>query len=709
MQQSLFKYDFRRKKVMTIFQSLKFKFPLIMSLTVAAALLVMGLSVQGISNRSFISRTEDYMNNLTVSAAEKASSETAKHLNTLKIMAEAKFISDESVPQVERCKELTDIANTSPDYENIGFYTKDGESFTAGGQAIKLERDYITNALNGLITIKDPIYTEVTDMLLQIYAVPVYDENRKPIGCLTANAFVDQLSQKISELEFGSKAAKIQVVSAKSGVIVASTNIDEVKTSANINDVADDGLSAILKNAVAGKSNIEEYQNKKSRQRKIASYMPVPNTNWFVICTADRSVFYGSLDHLNSIILLILFGAIVISVAIVIFYSRYAFAPLSKVHKAIEDVASGDADLTKRIDSNEKDEIGEIVQSFNSFTDKLHQIISRVKVSKDSLGIAGENLDASMEDTSSSITEIIAHIASMHKQIDTQSNSVHGTAGAVNEIASNIESLERMIKNQSDGVADASSAVEQMIGNISSVNVSMEKMSNSFNELTASAESGMNVQSEVNQKIAQIKNQSETLQEANVAIASIAEQTNLLAMNAAIEAAHAGDAGKGFAVVADEIRKLSETSGQQSKTIGDHLTNIQASIEEVVNASIQSSHSFEAMTGKIKETDEIVRQIRAAMEEQNEGSKQIKQTLHSMNDSTMEVKTAGLEMAEGNKAILDEVHHLQEATVIMQESMTEMNVGAQKINETGESLRQIANHMKGAINEIGSEIDKFKV
>ncbi len=167
-----------------------------MSLTVAVALFVMGLAVQNISNKSFISRTEDYMTALTISAAEKASNETAKHLSVLHTLSEMEIIKNPDTPLFDKCRELTKIANTNPDYENFGYYTKDGESFTAYGQKIKLERDYITNAMKGLSTVRDPIHTEITDMLLQIYAVPVYDENKKPVGCVTANTFVEQRERK---------------------------------------------------------------------------------------------------------------------------------------------------------------------------------------------------------------------------------------------------------------------------------------------------------------------------------------------------------------------------------------------------------------------------------------------------------------------------------------------------------------------------------
>ena len=438
-------------------------------------------------------------------------------------------------------------------------------------------------------------------------------------------------------------------------------------------------------------------------------YTPVPKTKWSLSIMLDGKKITALASNTARIMIIFAVSLVVIILLVAALTIYKSLKPLKKVEDAILEIATGNADLTKRIDLNLNNEVGRVVVGFNMFSEKLHEIISAMKASKDELVYAGETLQSSISETSSSITQISANIDSIGTSINNQTGSVSQTAGAVNEIASNIDSLNRMIESQSASVVQASAAVEQMIGNINSVNNSVQRMAMEFKNLEQRAVVGVQKQDDVNTKIMVIESESKALQDANTVISDIAEQTNLLAMNAAIEAAHAGEAGKGFSVVADEIRKLSETSSAQSKTIGNQLNKITGGIEEIVSASQDAKSALQEISGGIRNTDNLVQEISNSMSEQEEGSKQISEALHNMNDSSSEVKTASVEMAEGNKAILAEIKNLQDATYSMKQGMDEMSEGAKHINQTSANLASISEKMDTSIKMMGEQVDQFKV
>ena len=605
-------------------------------------------------------------------------------------------------------KELNELIKDDPSFYCL--YFADNIPMNRGGSFIssdewvpdadydKDSRDWYSAAVkSNNVVITEPYVDETTGSLVTTIAIAAR-ENGRVKGVVGIDIMLDTMNSIVQDLRL-SEGGVSYIIDQNGNYL---TNEDPAKIlNANIFD--DYPALAGCKQSLG--SNfvdllVDGYY--------IAGTPITASNGWIFVSVGKSKELFAGLQRLVVIIISMAVIGVVVSLLIAFVLATGIVHPIRTVDKTVNQIASGNADLTRRLTIDTNDEIGSLENGFNKFVEKLQEIISQIQCSKENLNDVQETLGSSVQDASVSIKQILSSIDDIGTQVENQVNAVSQTSAAVTEIAENINSLERMIDQQAGGVSVASSAVEEMIGNIGSVNSSVEKMADSFGKLEEHSREGIEQQQFVNRQVSEVSEQSKTLQDANLAIASIASQTNLLAMNAAIEAAHAGEAGKGFAVVADEIRKLSETSSEQSKKIGAELHKIVETINGVVEASSKTSESFAQVSELIAATDELVRQIRSAMEEQQTGSKQILDSIKIMNDNTFEVKTASHEMKEGNQMILGEVQNLQNTTLVIRDSMEGMSAGAKSMDQTSSALSEIAEQVRDTVEKIGGQIDLFK-
>ena len=573
------------------------------------------------------------------------------------------------------------------------------------------DRTYYGTALGGKSTISDIVYDKRYQKMVVVVSSPLCSKNGQVVGVLSGVAdasFTNQITSSI-QLDYD---GFVFIINDSGDKMAGADYKNKSELENNIHDpkYAPDSRYGQFREAqikmIQNESGLETFFM--DGKPYFLSYISINGGAWHLGIIQDKAQSLAILNMILGRMLVITIISIILGGLSGILLSR-SIVPLKEVSSSIKQIASGKADLTQRIQVKADYEIAELVEGFNTFTEKLQTIIKVMKESKESLVGAGLLLNQNTEESLNSINAILENIKSTQEGTSQQFASVDQTSTAVHEISSNIESLEHMVENQSQSVKVASDAVSAMIKNISTVNASVEKMANSFEVLEKKAENGVLKQDDMSKKIEIIGAQSEMLGNANKTIQAIASQTNLLAMNAAIEAAHAGDAGQGFSVVADEIRKLSETSTAQSKEIGQQLSNIQESIKEIIVSSNESRIAFKDVSEEIQSTDYLVREISTAMEEQHKGSERINESLSTMNDSTQIVLSAVNEMSEGNASILKEIQNLQTSTIDLKQNMEHMENGAAVIKNTGSSLSEISDKMTISINDIGNQVDQFQV
>ncbi|MCR5044971.1 MAG: methyl-accepting chemotaxis protein [Treponema sp.] len=669
----------------------------------------MGLTKFSDSITMFFNAKEVELNVFAESEQVMAADETihsfVEEEGTIQILSYPKSPVEENIRKIckafaEKDKDIAEIYLGT----KWGGYATNFDSSMSGGYDPRKRGWYATaNEGKGKTMITDAFASTVGATVVGITRC-AYDQDKNFVGNASIEVSLDTLTNILESLNFGKDS--FTMMFEKDGTVLADTSpaknnfkeIDEIGIPLLKDFLASDERSGSV--MVGGKKYFTQFVLNKKTGYRIVAFSPKATV---------YSAFHKTLAMIMVISVVLTFVIVLISAI----GTKKLMKPLKTIRDGIveraEQMEAGNADLTQRISVKARNEIGDVADGFNVFSEKLHDIITTMQESKKSLTNAGDLLKNGTQDTAHAIAQITQTIGGVEESVAAQNDSVEQTTNQMRAVIDNIRSLEELVGAQSDVVRNASSAVEEMIGNIGEVNRSVDKMAASFEAIAVEAEEGEKTQTELQTKISEIEEQSKLLNEANSVIANIARQTNLLAMNAAIEAAHAGEAGKGFAVVADEIRKLSETSSGQSKTIGDQLKRIREAISTVVEATQRGVQGYAHLANEIQETDGIVHQIKAAMSEQQEGSTQITQSLHDMNDSASQVQASSQKMAVQSNSIMEQVSALQTKTKDMKLSLSEMTQNTDKIKSTGASLSEISTVMEKSIGEMGRQIDQFKV
>ena len=433
------------------------------------------------------------------------------------------------------------------------------------------------------------------------------------------------------------------------------------------------------------------------------------NKEWTVVASVETAEMHQISAQLQKISLAGGFVIAIILMILELLIIKIIIGKFESIKKNIDDLNTGDKDLTKRLEIFHNNEISQVKRSVNAFVNTVHETVSEIGNANYNLKETFESVKGQLDATRSQMDNISSEIQAATSTLEAEDKSVTDTSELVSQISSNITTLNQMIDSQVESITQASAGIEQMIGNIQSITGSVDKMAGEFTELNAATVEGIEKNRIVNELLNSVLAQSKTLQDTNMVIASISSQTNLLSMNAMIESAHAGEAGKGFAVVAEEIRKLADTSATQSKSIGENLKLIAENIKKVVESADLSKASFEVVSEKTNNTSELVYSIKKATEEQSEGSKHLLETLSTMNNISVSVQRSSKKIGDRALTVLDAIAGLKESSKNMAQNFNKIVATTEVTQQTTKNLNQLTEDMTNAVSDISERIDEFKV
>ncbi len=366
-----------------------------------------------------------------------------------------------------------------------------------------------------------------------------------------------------------------------------------------------------------------------------------------------------------------LFGALftvflILILGIIYFIHISVVRPINAVAKSMGEIASGDGDLTKRIEIKNKDEIGILVNWFNTFVKKLHGIIGDIAE------------DAKILEQSS--TGFLTIFEQMSEKTQRMAGNSSAVAAAAEEMSTTMSSVAAAAEQSSANINMVSSAAEEMTSTINEIAKNTEKTK-------ATSHSTVSRTKTASEKIHFLSQSAQEIGKVVDTINDISDQTNLLALNATIEAARAGEAGKGFAVVAGEIKSLAQQTAEATLEIKTKIENIQGSTQETVS-------EIEEITIAITDVSEMIDNVAAGVEEQSVTTKQIAENVGQAAVGIREVTQNVTQSSGVANQISQDISNVHQSSSEMSGMGSQIKNNAENLNELSKKLKFTVDQFK---------------
>lgn len=475
-----------------------------------------------------------------------------------------------------------------------------------------------------------PLLTEpYIDMTTNKMVMGILDKVSSDVGVVGGDLALDGLVQIINSLNFGGMGYAF-LVNDQGKILVHPDNALVMKSLSE----------AFPQNTPKLSRELTEVQV--DGQARLLTFTPIqglPSANWYIGLSVDKDKAFSMLSTFRNSAVIATLVAVVIIIALLGLLIRVLMQPLHTMTRAMEDIAEGEGDLTKRLNIHNHDEFGVLGSAFNRFVERVHSSIREVS--------------SATEQVNEVALRVVSASNSSMLNSDEQANRTNSVAAAINELGA---AAQEIASNAAQASQHASSARLLAEEGQQVVEHNIQAM-NRLSALIVSSSAHIEALNDKTVNIGQILE----------VITSISQQTNLLALNAAIEAARAGEAGRGFAVVADEVRNLAHRTQESAQQVQGMIEELQVGARTSVETMDQSQrHSQDgvqianqagerlgSVTQRIGEIDGMNQSVATATEEQTS-------VVESINMDINEINTLNQEGVENLQATLRACSHLEQ-------------------------------------------------